>query len=329
MIAFACAWINIFIFSIFRSAGVVYVELTDHYKCTYQQAAWSMSLAGSVASITGIFSGFLTHYFQVRWIILVGGLICSGSVMSTYYATSIEHVTIAIGLGQGVGIGLVAILLPVVLNAHFEDKKSIAFGISYAGATLGAFVFPVLIQHLFDVAHFNNTMLVMGALTLNVAPATLFLPLTTTSDEPHEVELKLRRPPPEEGNTSVTVADDKERPNERRPETQVVQKSFLVQFLLNIYNDAYILVNRHFVLCTITYTCFILQFVAFIIILPDVARDQRIEGKVSMLATSKLMDTNSIVLRRNRRQVAAFDILGHRLCWSPIARMAVLLSLDQ
>lgn len=44
----------------------------------------------------------------------------------------------------------------------------------------------------------------------------------------------------------------------------------------NLKGDLGLLVNWHFVLCTFTYVSFILDFVAFIIILPDVARAQGI-----------------------------------------------------
>lgn len=162
LIAFACGWINLFIFSVFRSSGLVYVKVLELFDCTYQQAAYSVSLVGSVASTTGIASGFLTHYFTPRSLIVIGILICSSSVSITYLASSIHFVIISVGILQGIGIGFVTCLLPAVLNSHFDQQKSIALGISYAGATLGAFIFPLIIQWMFSTYGFHVTMLILG-----------------------------------------------------------------------------------------------------------------------------------------------------------------------
>lgn len=184
LVAFACAWINLFIFAVFRSAGVLYLSIIETFQCTYQQSAWPVSMAGSVASLTGLAAGFLSHHFSIRALAILGVFICSISLMVTYFATSIEFVTLTVGLVQGkssfiaypfslllltiygslvgIGIGLVTNLLPAILNAHFREKKAIALGISYAGATLGAFIFPVLIQSLLENYKFHNTILFIG-----------------------------------------------------------------------------------------------------------------------------------------------------------------------
>jgi hypothetical protein len=46
----------------------------------------------------------------------------------------------------------------------------------------------------------------------------------------------------------------------------------------HVREDVKIFLNLHFVLCTITYICFIIDFVVFLIILPDFAGDQGLSG---------------------------------------------------
>jgi hypothetical protein len=46
----------------------------------------------------------------------------------------------------------------------------------------------------------------------------------------------------------------------------------------HVREDAKIFLNPHFELCTITYICFIIDFVAFLIILPDFAGDRGLSG---------------------------------------------------
>src|SRR5690625_463031 len=101
LVAFACAWVNLFIFAVFRAAGVVYLALIDRFGCSHQQAAWSVSLAGSVASIAGLPAGFLTHYFSTRVLVIAGVCLCSISVCATSLANSIGFVIVCLGLFQG------------------------------------------------------------------------------------------------------------------------------------------------------------------------------------------------------------------------------------
>ena len=104
LVAFACAWINLFIFATFRSGGVLYLGIIDTFNCTYQQSAWPVSMAGSVASLTGLVAGFLSHHLPIRSLVLLGIVISSLSLIVTYFASSIQFVTLTIGLIQGLPI---------------------------------------------------------------------------------------------------------------------------------------------------------------------------------------------------------------------------------
>lgn len=101
IIAFSCCWINIFLFGVFRSAGVLYRAFVNTYNCTYQEASWPISLAGSVASITGIAAGFLTHYFNIRTLVFFGILITSIAISACYFADTIIFIIVSLGIIQG------------------------------------------------------------------------------------------------------------------------------------------------------------------------------------------------------------------------------------
>ena len=100
-VAFACGWINFFIFAVFRSSGVFYISLKETFNCTNQQAAWPVSISGSIASTCGIAAGFASHYIPLRLIVIFGILVASVSVSVTYYANTIQFVTLTIGFFQG------------------------------------------------------------------------------------------------------------------------------------------------------------------------------------------------------------------------------------
>ena len=101
IIAFACFWINLFMFAVFRSGGVLYLALTRTLNCTYSQASWPITLAGAIASITCLPAGFLSHYFTVRTIVTTGTFIVFFSISSCFYVTSIRVMITVLGVFQG------------------------------------------------------------------------------------------------------------------------------------------------------------------------------------------------------------------------------------
>ncbi len=65
---------------------------------------------------------------------------------------------------KGVGIGLVTNLLPAIISQYFGKQRAIACGISYAGATVGAFIFPLFIEWQLKEYGLRGTLLLMGGI---------------------------------------------------------------------------------------------------------------------------------------------------------------------
>ncbi|XP_054156856.1 uncharacterized protein LOC128955232 [Oppia nitens] len=185
IIAFACSWINVFIFGLFRSMGLLYDAFIDEYRCSHMQASWPVSLIGSVASITGIAAGFLAHYYQIRTLVSAGILVSSLAISVCFLAANIVQITIFLGVIQGVGIGLVTNLLPAIISQYFGKQRAIACGISYGGSALGAFVFPLAIEWQLNEFGLSGTLLLMGGITLHALIGALLLrpPVAETIDD--------------------------------------------------------------------------------------------------------------------------------------------------
>jgi hypothetical protein len=103
VIAASCSWINFFLFSIFRSAGVLYLALitTEDLKCSYEEASWPITLASGVGAISCLPAGFLNHYLPVKPIVMTGICITSFSISICYFATSLSFITFFLGTIQG------------------------------------------------------------------------------------------------------------------------------------------------------------------------------------------------------------------------------------
>lgn len=101
IIAWSCCWINLFIFAVFRSAGVLYMALIQSLGCSYSDASWPISLAGGIASITCLPAGFMSHYFTVRSIVSIGIVVTSFGISICYFVSNIKLIIIFLGVIQG------------------------------------------------------------------------------------------------------------------------------------------------------------------------------------------------------------------------------------
>ena len=103
VVAVANGWVNFSIYALYRSYGVLFVNFMDHYGVNHQQAAWPFSLFCSVYHLIGPIVGVLSHKFSIRSLQLVGCLIASFGVLSTYFVgdSNFFMVIILIGAVQG------------------------------------------------------------------------------------------------------------------------------------------------------------------------------------------------------------------------------------
>ena len=101
LVALSCCWVNLFVYAVFRSAGVLYMALVRKFGCSPAQAAWPITLASGVASIACLPAGFLSHYFSVRSLVSAGILLTACSISACFFADSLASVVLCLGLAQG------------------------------------------------------------------------------------------------------------------------------------------------------------------------------------------------------------------------------------
>ena len=101
VVAVSCFWINLFVFAVFRSAGVLYMALVHSFDCSHAEAAWPVTLASGVASLACLPAGFLSHYLTVRTIVSIGILLTSSSIAVCFCLTSFSSLVLFLGVFQG------------------------------------------------------------------------------------------------------------------------------------------------------------------------------------------------------------------------------------
>ncbi|RWS25666.1 monocarboxylate transporter 12-like protein [Leptotrombidium deliense] len=175
VIAFSCCWINIFIFGVFRSFGVLYLAVMSTFRCSQELASWPFTLASGVASLSALPSAFLTHYYSIRSISFFGVFICSFAISICFFASDVYFIIVFLGIIQGIGIGFSVLLLPVIISEYFDKERAMACGISYSGAAIGSFIFPLLTEWLLEQFGLQGTLLLLGGITCHAFIGVLLL----------------------------------------------------------------------------------------------------------------------------------------------------------
>lgn len=100
-IAIASSWVNLFIFSVFRSSGVLYKIFQQEFHATPKQASWPTTLSSSIGAISCLPAGFLAHYFTIRTIVSTGIITVALSVVICFWTTSMNVIIVSLGILQG------------------------------------------------------------------------------------------------------------------------------------------------------------------------------------------------------------------------------------
>lgn len=69
---------------------------------------------------------------------------------------------------SGAGLGIVYIPAISAMSYYFDDKLSLAVGMSASGVGVGSFIFPALIRWLVNKYDWQQSFLILGALSLNI-----------------------------------------------------------------------------------------------------------------------------------------------------------------
>lgn len=166
LVAVSCCWINFFSALMYKSSGVVYMGVLQTLNVSREEASWPLTLLAVFIFTTAPVAGVLALYIDIWKISLCGCLLSSISVCLCFWANSVIHLIVCLGVVQGFALGLLT-LHNVIINQHFEKHRATASGISYAGPTLASIVYPPLVQVLFEQYGLRGSLLLFGGIMLH------------------------------------------------------------------------------------------------------------------------------------------------------------------
>ncbi|KAJ6584098.1 MFS general substrate transporter [Mycena vulgaris] len=165
------AWFVLFsTFGYLYSYGVYQDFYTREYLTNHSPSSisWIGSFQLMMPFMVGVVSGKLFDNGHFHFVEISGGLIFAFSVFMLSLAKPNQYYQIFLSQGVGMGLGLGLTFVPTVsINVHhFKRRRGLAAGIGLSGSSVGATVFPIMINHLIPKIGFANTVRATGYIVL-------------------------------------------------------------------------------------------------------------------------------------------------------------------
>ncbi|GIY21802.1 uncharacterized protein CEXT_84721 [Caerostris extrusa] len=180
-IAAICSFINFLHLGVARQSGLLYLAAMARYDANRNQASLPFVLCYTVRNISGPLVGYLGRKIGLESVTVLGCIIASVGMGACYFAEDITMVTVLWGGVFGLGFGMGSVLIPVILNQHFDKYLSNANGIAFGGECVAGFILPVLIKILLDSYGTSGLFLILSGLMLHSVPAAMLLKASATN----------------------------------------------------------------------------------------------------------------------------------------------------
>ncbi|KAG5721998.1 Riboflavin transporter MCH5 [Termitomyces sp. T112] len=149
----AGSWFMMFAtFGYLNSFGVYQDFYTREFLSHNQPSkiAWIGSLQLAMPFALGLVSGKLFDLGHFRVLVIAGSIIFSFSLFMLSLVKQQEYyqVFLSQGVGMGIGLGLTFVPSLSILVMHFERRRALASGLALSGSSIGAVIFPIMLNHL-------------------------------------------------------------------------------------------------------------------------------------------------------------------------------------
>ncbi|KAI7797311.1 monocarboxylate transporter 3 [Triplophysa rosa] len=199
-----------------KAISVYFKELMKDFNCGYSDTAWISSIMLAMLYGSGPVSSIMVNKFGCRPVMLVGGLLASGGMISASFTTNIIQLYLTAGVITGLGLALNFQPSLIMLGSYFDKRRPLANGLAAAGSPVFLSALSPLGQILLNRYGWRGGFLIMGGLLLNCCTCgAVMRPLqrkeikTRVKGEAFSQELKEMLPP--------KAGQESENNNEGRP----------------------------------------------------------------------------------------------------------------
>ncbi|XP_051160591.1 monocarboxylate transporter 9 [Leptopilina boulardi] len=164
----AAVMVNLLIPGTVKSFGVLFVVYLEVFSTTPSEASWIPALCYFLYSSLGPLSSILSVKYSYRTVTLIGGTLAAVGMMLSFFANSVSFLYVSYGLLVGAGAGLAFPPTVYIVTSYFVRKRGLANGLCISGSAIGSIILPPLLRFLLHEYGYRGSVLIMGAIMLNV-----------------------------------------------------------------------------------------------------------------------------------------------------------------
>ncbi|XP_019269210.1 LOW QUALITY PROTEIN: monocarboxylate transporter 11 [Panthera pardus] len=185
VVAAAAFAVNGLSYGLLRSLGLALPDLAEHFDRSTQDTAWVSALALAVQQAASPVGSALSTRWGARPVVMVGGVLTSLGFVFSAFARSLLHLYLGLGVLAGSGWALVFAPALGTLSRYFSRRRVLAVGLALTGNGASSLLLAPTLQLLLDTFGWRGALLVLGAITLHLAPCgALLRPLVLPGDPP-------------------------------------------------------------------------------------------------------------------------------------------------
>ena len=152
------AWFHVFLghmvffntWGVTNSYGIFQQYYTQHLGFSPSSVGWIGGMQVFLLFGVGIFSGRASDAGYFRWFFVSGVALQVLGMLTTSWTTKYWQILLSQGVCVGLGHGLLFTPGLSVSSSYFKKHRSVAVGISAAGAATGGMVYPALVKSLLE-----------------------------------------------------------------------------------------------------------------------------------------------------------------------------------
>ncbi|XP_055924194.1 uncharacterized protein LOC129955378 isoform X2 [Argiope bruennichi] len=174
-VALACGCMNLLILIPMKVGGLIFVEILDRYHVGRNLAGYPTFTITLMRSTTGPLVGYFAERFGMNGVMILGSILSAAGISACFFAEDIAVVIVLLGVLHGLGVAFLNTFLPMIVKIYFKKHLTLAFGVTQAGACIGAVFTPPLLLWIFRNYGTSGGFLIIGAMVLNSLPIVMII----------------------------------------------------------------------------------------------------------------------------------------------------------
>lgn len=160
-----------FAYSTPKALSIFFKEIQNDLLSSYSDIAWISSIMLAAMYAGGPISSALVNRYGSRPIVMLGGLMCGGSMVAASFGNSIIYLYLCIGVIGGSGLALNLNASLTIISKYFLVRRPLANGLAMAGSPVFLCFLAPLNQFLLAEFGWRGSLLILGAVMLNCCVA--------------------------------------------------------------------------------------------------------------------------------------------------------------